>query len=260
MSVKLRVIDGNNAFRRKIEVDMLGTPVSNFFFEVQNWSRDSLVICCWDGFKSLEKRRAIYPEYKLKRAPAGDSIYESQNLLKKVLAFSKAIQIQVNGYEADDVIAALCYKYEAHDVYIDSNDLDLWQLGRPMFRAKSPETVRWLKLYKTIVGDPSDNIPGFKGFGKGAWEKLTDEHKQTLEHILSSGWGLTPEEITAKVAGFMTKGQTNWFAIKENRQQLEIFYKVVGFIPVSDEEIAAGTTVGNNRQDLAEDIFERFMI
>lgn len=258
--LNLRIVDGNNWFRRRAEVDLVGMPVSNCFNEVQRHAENSLVIVCWDGFQSLVKRRAIYPEYKVGRKSAGDSIYESQNLLKKVLSFSKAISIQCNGYEADDVIAALCYKYENIPVYVDSNDLDLWQLGRPMFREKSPEPVRYLKLYKTIVGDPSDNIPGFKGFGKGAWAKLSDENKQYLEHVLTSGWGLTELEISTFCDLFMTKAQVNWFKVKENRLQLQKFYEIVGFLPITEQEIESGTTKGCNRPELANKIFAEYMI
>ena len=257
--MKLTIVDGNNWFRRRLESTGFGSPVRNCFYELQN--REGMVICIWDGWGALSKRREIFPEYKMKRTPPGEDIYKSQDLLKKLLEFSKVVQIQIPGYEGDDVIAAIAELYKPHFdfVFIESNDLDMYQLGLPMSRDRYPEQAKWIRLYKTFVGDSSDNIPGLQGFGKTMWGKLTEQDKEVLEHILTCGWGYSEQDIEAKAA-FMAKGPLNLFKKKETREQLAKFHRIVGFLDVPKNIIDEHMKPGNNRPDLAEPIFQEYLL
>lgn len=255
---RINIIDGNNYFRRRIETDSFGHPVKSCFNEIQ--AMHGLVICCWDGKYSKQARQALYPDYKAKRVFAGEDIYASQNLLRELLAFSKAIQVTVDGFEADDVIAKLTYKYkDVAPIFINSNDLDLYQLGQSMARDSFPEEPKYIKLYKTMIGDPSDNIPGCKGFGKESWKKLTDEQKQIMESVIASGHLLTPNEIMEKVS-FLPVKIVNWFGVKENMEELRLYYRIIGFIDVPDDLIEKNMTQGLNRPDLAYPIMEQYML
>lgn len=253
------IVDGNNWFRRRAETDVMGAPVRNCFYELQN--KPDTVICVWDGFGGLDKRRAIYPEYKRNRKPAGDNIYDSQGMLKKLLKLSKVVSVQVDGYEGDDVIAAIAERYKPQTkVYIESNDLDLYPLGCPMSRDRFPELPKWVRLYKTMVGDSSDNIPGAKGFGEKSWTGLTEEQKHKIETIIVSGHGLTEEEIEAMVSDFYPSRGLAWFKSKENRKLLLDFYKIIGYIPVPWDLIEKNMIPGHNQPLLAEPIFQEYMI
>lgn len=256
----LVIVDGNNWFRRRAESTLMGSPVRNCFHELHN--KNAMVVCVWDGFKALEARRKLYPDYKVKRIAPPSEHYASQNLLKQLLEFSRVTQVQVDGFEGDDVIAALVERYrkDFKSIYLESNDLDLYQLACPMARDKFPERPKWVQLFKTMVGDPSDNIPGAKGFGKGSWEKLTEDNKAMIEHIILFGWGYTPEEVKEKVQDFFPPKALQWFCEKENRQQLLTFHKVVGFVAVDMALINKGMKHGMNRPDLAEPIFVEFML
>lgn len=258
--MKLTVIDGNNWFRRRLESTGFGSPVRNCFYELQN--KQGMVICVWDGFGALKKRRAIYPDYKMGRKPAGESIYESQDLLKKLLDLSSVYQIQIPEFEGDDVIAALVelYKPNFDSVYIETNDLDMYQLGVPMARDKFPEQPKWIRLYKAMVGDNSDNIGGSKGFGEVSWKKLTEDQKEVIEHILVCGWGYGPDQIEKMVAEFFPPKALAWFKEKENRQLLSKFYRIVGFEEVPKELIDQYLKKGLNAPHLAEPIFAEFML
>ena len=259
MNMDMIIVDGNNWFRRRAETDIMGTPVRNCFYELQN--KPVSVVCVWDGFNALERRRLIFPDYKRNRVPAGDNIYESQNMLKKLLNLSKVVSVQVDGYEGDDVIAAIAERYKGKaNIYIESNDLDLYQLGLPMSRDKFPDTPRWIQLLKTMVGDSSDNIPGAKGFGKKSWEGLSDEQKHKLETIIVSGHGLTEDEIQAQVGDFFPSKALTWFKSKENRKLLLDYYKIVGYVPVPWDLIEKNMVPGHNQPDLAEPVFQEYMI
>jgi len=258
---KLYIIDFSNWSRRRIQLDALASPIRACFYEIQHKPQDTLVIVVADGFNSLKARRDIYPEYKMKRTPAGEDIYQTMKWLYDLLKLSRAITIKMEGYEADDVIAAIALKYKSkfESVFIDSNDLDLYQLGLPMSRGNFPEEPQWVRLMKTMVGDPSDNIPGCKGFGKGAWEKLSVKQKQILEHILVSGHGLLTEDIEALVKDFFPPGSLKWFLEKENRDRLRFFYKIIGFLPIPWDNITKAMVQGTNRPDLVEPILREFM-
>lgn len=258
MIQKISIMDMNNYFRRRIETNTMGNPVRACFNEIQ--ATPGLVICCWDGKYSKKARQDLYPAYKAKRVFAGEDIYASQNLLRELLAFSKAIQITVDGYEADDVIAKLTYQYkDVAPIFINSNDLDLYQLGQSMARDSFPEEPKYIKLYKTMIGDPSDNIPGCKGFGKESWKKLSDKDKQTLEFVIASGQLMTPAEIMEKVS-FLPVKVVNWFGVPDNMKELRLYYRIIGFIDVPDELMNKNLAQGLNRPDLAYPIMEQFML
>jgi len=87
------------------------------------------------------------------------------------------------GYEADDIIAALCRKsLRGKSIVIVSADKDLYQLLRPEISQYNPNTKvlhtfetfnrdygispAWWSRVKAIAGWDSDNIPGIKGVGE----------------------------------------------------------------------------------------------
>lgn len=259
--MKIVIYDGNNWFRRRIETDLTGNAVSNCFFEVQNHPAFPIIV--WDGFNSRKKRKELYPEYKNHRIKAGESIYESQKMLADCLKLGKGVCISIAEYEADDIIGHLARKYqkEGHDVFIESNDEDFRQLGIPQAKSKFKEEPKWTVLYKTLVGDSSDNIKGAKGFGGGTWERLTEENKTLLNAVVVSYINESEDRIAEVLEPLpLPKGVKNWMQLKENREQLLIYNKIVNFLPVSEQEITDNTTTNANKPELAYPIFKEFMI
>jgi len=260
--MKITIYDGNNWFRRRIETDMEGKAVSSCFFEVQN--SPSFPIVVWDGFNSRKKRKEIYPEYKASRKAAGESIYDSQDMLAKLLEFGKGLSIRIPEFEADDVIAYLARRYgdAGHEIFIESNDGDLAQLGFPLATSKNHGPPQWIALNKTLVGDSSDNIPGAKGFGKGTWEKLSEQDMQTLSAIVVSYINETEERVLEQLDTVQPLSKTvkNWMVKKDNRQLLLDFYKIINFIPVPEDLIEEHTKVGLKRPELATPILKEYML
>jgi DNA polymerase I len=127
-------------------------------------------------------------------------------------------QIQVDGYEADDIIGTLSTKFsEKVDVIISSNDRDLWQLTSDnvflLVPGKSGD-LEWLGRkevisrlgfdpekvpdYKGLRGDPSDNIPGVFGIGEVTATKLIKEFG-SLEEIYKNIQKVQPEALREKL-------------------------------------------------------------
>jgi 5'-3' exonuclease len=148
-------------------------------------------IVCWDSGRSI-RRLAIDEGYKADRHSNADSALEEANreyieiwgqqkyLLYDFLRSLGAIWIQVDGKEGDDTIAAVCRIIDGNKVVI-SDDKDFLQLVNPtccVFRPMADEVVdvenfkdlvgiprSMFLLFKCLLGDHSDNIPGIPKVG-----------------------------------------------------------------------------------------------
>jgi DNA polymerase-1 len=133
-------------------------------------------------------RHKQYAAYKAHRVAMPDDLRPQMTLSKQVLEALRIPIFEAEGFEADDVIAAIARQAEARglDVLIVSGDLDTLQLVdghvRVMVTSRGiTETVVYdearvrerfgfapaqLPDYKSLRGDPSDNIPGIPGIGE----------------------------------------------------------------------------------------------
>lgn len=164
--------------------------LQRLMFELQ----PSSVYVVWESGGSM-RRRALYKEYKTNRRPSKlNRFYEDDipdtdenrmhqvTVLLGMLKCSPVCQVYVPDCEADDVIAYLCRStFKNDEKIIASSDKDFYQLLDEKTRAYSfhkkayvtpadvLETFRVTSknfaLAKALCGDPSDNIPGVKGFG-----------------------------------------------------------------------------------------------
>jgi len=246
----LQVFDANSWVRRFIEADASGLPIRTLITNI-NTSPDVMVYV-WDGRGGNERRRKMFPTYKANRTPPAENIFATMNLCKQAMRHSKALQITVEGYEGDDVIAALVGLYATKTgVTIWSTDRDLYALctvegvTHPTVTNPkcSPELTR---LYKATVGDPSDAIPGIKGFGAKAW---ADCDKDSLRGWYEQGCPVLPSDPTMVVDYFgIPKACASW--LSSNQELARTMWTIVGFMPPSAAEVEAGTIIGK-RDDAA---------
>lgn len=246
----IHLYDGNNHVRRRIEADHTGQVLKNLYLDVIT-SKDP-IIYVWDGKKALAVRRTIYPAYKNKRPRTRDDIYATLSLFKKILGLSQASQIEVPGFEADDVIAHLVLKHPQLKFHIHSNDADFASLGMPMDREKFKVEPKYVRVYKTLVGDPSDAIPGLKGFGQKAWDGA--DHDQLLS------WAVGGFMPFGNVMNSLPKSSQNWCQDEEGHAMLRKFWEIIGFLPVPAKLIDKHTTVGVKCPEAAIKIMQEFMI
>ena len=168
-------------------------------------------------------RREIFPEYKANRTETPEDILLSVPYVKRVLEAMCIPILEVEGYEADDVIGTLSQKgaEAGYDVYMVTPDKDYGQLvrehcriykqrgadgsieivGREEIREKygidDPQLVRDILA---LWGDASDNIPGVPGIGEKSACKLVREWG-TVENILENV-GRIPGKQGEKIAGW----------------------------------------------------------
>ncbi len=143
-------------------------------------------------------RHELYPEYKANREATPEDIKAAVPYIKKILAAYKIPVIEVEGYEADDVIGTLAKKFaeDGNIVYMMTPDKDYGQLvdkniliykpGRSgnsaevinseniqiYYGVNSPSKVRDILA---LWGDASDNVPGVPGIGEKTASKLISE-------------------------------------------------------------------------------------
>lgn len=233
------LIDGNNWVRVIFEKtsDALRQLATEAYFCAEP------TIWIWDGKNSRQKRREIYPGYKDGRKPADDSFWQTVNLLKDCLRHTAVPQLSVDGYEADDVIATLIKASPDKYFKITSTDKDFAALEgpkvkliRPGFEGVPADKVR---LFKSLVGDKSDNIPGVPGLGEATFAKLDQE-----SWIKAMGTGVLTIECQIGLSDKLwAKAQASW-------PLLQTYWKVIDFLEVPAAEIGAGLSVG--KKDFAE--------
>ncbi|WP_316976084.1 DNA polymerase I [Shumkonia mesophila] len=128
-------------------------------------------------------RNEIYPDYKAQRPPPPEALIPQFALVREAARAFNVAQVEMEGYEADDLIAT--YACLAHEkgakVTIVSSDKDLMQLvgdGITLYdamrnRVIGPDEVREkfgvgperVIDVQALAGDSSDNVPGIRGIG-----------------------------------------------------------------------------------------------
>jgi DNA polymerase I len=158
------------------------------------------VAACFDVGKKT-KRHEKFADYKVQRQAMPDDLVSQIKLIHELLKSYNIPVLQLEGYEADDVMATLAFKYASKDtdVVIVTEDKDMGQLvdrgpvkvysarqGKVLHQADIEEKfgVRPDQIvdYIALAGDTSDNIPGVAGVGEVTACKLLKEFG-TLENI-----------------------------------------------------------------------------
>ena len=155
-------------------------------------SPDGLAVA-WDVGRSTFRTEA-FPAYKAQRASAPDDFRSQLPLIREVLEAMEIVQVQREGYEADDVIASLVRRMgeEGWNVLVVSGDRDCFQLVGPRVkvvytRRGITDTVMvdegWVEQkygvgpvqyldYAALRGDNSDNLAGVPGVGDKTASRL----------------------------------------------------------------------------------------
>jgi DNA polymerase-1 len=145
-------------------------------------------------------RHEKFPQYKANREATPEDIKQSVPWIKKVLEAFNIPAIEIQGYEADDVIGTLASKAanQGFRVYMMTPDKDYAQLVSErvfMYKPKrsgneaevmGPNEIKELFMVEqprqvidvlALWGDSSDNIPGAPGIGEKTSKKLISEYK-----------------------------------------------------------------------------------
>ncbi|MFN4288055.1 MAG: DNA polymerase I [Brevundimonas sp.] len=139
-------------------------------------------------------RNRLYPEYKAHRPPAPEDLVPQFPLVREATRAFGVPVLELEGFEADDVIASYAHTAEAEgfDVVVVSSDKDLMQLVTPRISLMDPvrntligrEQViekfgvgpeKMIDL-QALMGDSVDNVPGAPGIGVKTAGQLLEEY------------------------------------------------------------------------------------
>lgn len=266
---RILIFDMNNWLRVKYAESMGGASLFSLWQELlASSNQKDLIFCVFDGINSRKKRKKIYPDYKAKRKPADQSIYDGMKFFKELLKYAptNVKTIEVPEYEADDVIATVTIKMASKDDKLDivSTDRDLTQLRVSPNIGTLKEPIvepKWVKTYKMLVGDSSDNIPGVKGFGEAAWDKLSSYTKDFLTVLFYLKYGKGEDSLLPKMENYLSEllkeelseGMVDKLLTAYEEGSLKVWYDLISFIPVPVKDIQEHFFAGNGRIDIAQE-------
>jgi len=167
---------------------------------LRDFKPDYLAVCFDAGKKTLRQER--FKDYKIHRPSMPEDLISQIPLIKKVVEGYHLTVFEMEGFEADDLIATLTRHAEKNgiEVVIVSDDKDMVQLindrvkiyssrkemilGEPQARELFGIDPKRIPDYIGLAGDQTDNIPGVLGIGEVTARSLINEFG-TLENILS---------------------------------------------------------------------------
>ena len=171
------------------------------------------VVVCFD--KGVPQFRVDqYAEYKAGRAATPDLFRQQLPLIREVLETLRVPAVELEGYEADDLLATLTKhaREEEFEVIIVTGDRDILQLVRDgvsviMTRRGISDVIRYdaptvLERYGippekwtdfvALKGETSDNLPGVPGIGDKTAAQLINKYGD-IESVIAHADELTPK-------------------------------------------------------------------
>lgn len=190
---------------------------ANILLELLKIEKPSHLAVIFDSEKPTFREQE-FVQYKAQREPMPEDI---KLAIPQIIRFLKILQIpvlQIDGYEADDVIGTIAYKAAKEDflVYIVSTDKDFGQLlsekiflYKPGNNKKPKEILSSREIFQkyrianpkhiidilALWGDASDNIPGVPGIGEKYAIDLVSQFG-TIENIIQKIDNITNKRIS----------------------------------------------------------------
>ena len=176
-------------------------------------------------------RSEKFPEYKANRASTPDEFRSQMSHINEMVTCFGIKQYELEGYEADDIIATFTKSAEKsnYEVLICTGDRDSFQLvnnkttvlypkkGVTEMARMTPDAVKekygltpqQYPDFAALRGDPSDNLPSVPGVGEKTATKWISDYG-SLEKLIENA-----DEITGKVGQSLRE---NIAAVKLNRE------------------------------------------
>lgn len=219
--IKLLIIDGLNLLRRiysALPVQQDQTPdieqflkaCDNAFKHILQQHQPSHAVCVLEHYQ-LTWRHQLYPPYKANRKPQPNAMLASFPQIREQLEEVGISWLDVEGYEADDIIASIVHttrNFDCQNLILSSDHL-MAQLLDPytnlydhfgqraideaLIAKRYDIKLAQLPDYFALVGSSSVNVHGIPGIGAKTAARLLDEHPN-CEALLNT------HELDQKVA------------------------------------------------------------
>ena len=165
-------------------------------------------------------RHLEYDEYKAGRKKMPPELAMEFPVLKDILTAMNIHMLEIDGFEADDILGTVSKKAEEEGIkpYIITGDKDAFQLasdkttviftkrGTSEFDAYDEKAVyekygfspQQFIDFKGLMGDQSDNIPGIPGVGEKTATKLILEYG-SVENLIASTDSMKKSKLRDKI-------------------------------------------------------------
>lgn len=216
---KIILIDGNGLIFRafyatytRMSVNHTGVPTNAIYLFssiliklLEKHDFDDILVALDSPGKKF--RHQEYQEYKANRKEVPYELKAQFAPIKEFLNLCNVKTIEIEGYEADDIIGTITNNAKKHNVKIDvyTGDRDLLQLinenvvvnmmHRGLSEVEAFDEAHMQDVYgikpkqiidvKSLMGDTSDNIPGVKGIGEKTAFDLINKF-ESLDNIYAN--------------------------------------------------------------------------
>lgn len=170
-------------------------------------------------------RHKMFDAYKGTRSPMDDALRQQVPLMKEMLTAMGVRIVEMEGYEADDILGTIAGmgEREGMDVSVVSGDRDLLQLATEHVRIRIPKTkktgteiedylaadvkARYMVTpkefidVKALMGDTADNIPGVPGIGEKTATALIEKYGN-IEAVHEDAANVKPPRASKNIVEF----------------------------------------------------------
>jgi DNA polymerase-1 len=182
-------------------------------------------------------RSEIFPEYKANRAKTPDEFRSQMSYLHELVKGFGISQFELEGFEADDIIATITKRAEKEgaEVLICTGDRDSFQLvtkqttvlypkrGVSEMARMTPDAVQekygmspeQYPDFAALRGDPSDNLPSIPGVGEKTASKWVIEYGSLVQLLAQA------EKVGGKVGEALRANIDN---VKRNRELTQLIH------------------------------------
>ena len=171
----------------------------NMLLKIVSTYNPTHIIATFDR-KAPTFRKEMYEGYKATRKPMPTELASQLAPLKEILAAMNIPIVEMDGYEADDIIGTLAKRFSV-ETFVVTGDKDSLQLiddtttvlltkkgiteiayyDRDMLASEGLVPSQIIDL-KSLMGDSSDNIPGVAGVGEKTARDLLAKY-DTLDGV-----------------------------------------------------------------------------
>lgn len=175
-------------------------------------------------------RHKMFDAYKGTRSPMDDALRQQVPLMKEMLTAMGVRIVEMEGYEADDILGTIAGmgEREGMDVSVVSGDRDLLQLATEHVKIRIPKTKktgteiedylaedvknRYLVTpkefidVKALMGDTADNIPGVPGIGEKTATALIGRYG-SIEAVHENAAAVKPPRASKNIVEYWEQAQ-----------------------------------------------------
>ena len=234
---KLVLIDGNSLLNRAFYATPVfttksGVPTNGIFgfiklmLKIISDKKPSYLAVAFD-LHAPTFRHKMYDGYKAGRKPMPEDLVIQIPLLKELLSVMNVKILEMEGYEADDIIGTVAKRFPVK-TYIYTGDRDSYQLvdetttvcytkrgvsdllelSENNFHDEIGLVPSQIIDLKALMGDKSDNIPGVVGVGEKSAMELLNEYFDldgVYEHITEIKGALNKKLADNKETAYFSK-------------------------------------------------------